>query len=94
MAATETKDPEKWLAYAQDRKAEDSRYSVFDFRKDVRVSHTADPAAIEGKEAHEDSVGLPSLGSTGCPWVRQYCSRSGQLVPVASCTECEFGEAG
>ena len=33
VAAAETRDPEKWLAYAQDRKMEDSRYSVATFRR-------------------------------------------------------------
>ena len=28
IAATETREPEKWLAYSQNRKASDPRYSV------------------------------------------------------------------
>ena len=36
VAATETNEPEKWLAYAQDRKEEDPRYSVTAFRRDIR----------------------------------------------------------
>ena len=40
VAATETSDPEKWLAYAQDRKEEDPRYSVTAFRRDILQSRT------------------------------------------------------
>jgi len=32
VAATESPEPHKWLAYAQDRKAENPRYSISDFR--------------------------------------------------------------
>ena len=47
VAATETREPEKWLACAQDRTVADSRYSVATFRRDIIITRfneeVADP---------------------------------------------------
>src|SRR2546427_12280220 len=39
VAATESPAPHQWLAYAQDRKAENPRYSISDFRSDIQSVH-------------------------------------------------------
>ena len=63
IAATETKEPEKWLAYAQDRKQEDPRYSVAAFRRDVQRSNL-ESNAYNQDFLDEPDVPLPSLSST------------------------------
>ena len=77
IAVSETNEPEKWLAYAQDRKAEDPRYSVFVFRRDIRLARFAF-AVEEAKSAQNGSDELPTLNGWGCPWVRLLCVRSGK----------------
>ena len=92
VAATETKEPKKWLAYAQDRKAQDPRYSVSALRRDIQETRiangcfncnetTAEPATI---------VPLPTLENRRCPWIRPFCVRSGRPVPVVECKDCDF----
>ncbi|MCI0824362.1 MAG: HNH endonuclease [Chloroflexi bacterium] len=92
VAATETSDPEKWLAYAQDRKEEDSRYSVTAFRRDILQSRTVQTPldAKHGTEPQGTSVQLPVLDQLTCPWIRLFCVRSGKPTPVEDCCECEF----
>ena len=93
VAATETKEPEKWLAYAQDRKMEDARYSVSSFRREIQHANL-----LEGPEGPNDANGsqsvaptpLPSLERRECPWNRPYCTRTGRPVPIEECTGCEF----
>ena len=68
VAATETRDPEKWLAYAQDRKAEDARYSVAWFRRDIHRAQGYEPIDANGAAGDtEKPVELPSVGSGTCP---------------------------
>ena len=91
VAVTETKEPEKWVAYAQDRKMEDSRYSVSAFRRDIMIARfTAGVIAAKDEPAADDDEG-PSR-RWACPWVKLYCTRSGTPHPYRSCTECEFRE--
>jgi len=90
VAASETKDPYAWLAYAQDRKVEDPRYSVAAFRRDIRMARLRE-AAGEAREA----MGLAADDKPErwrCPWVRAFCIKSGTPVPVALCTDCLVGE--
>ncbi len=89
VAVTETNDPEKWLAYAQDKKIEDLRYSVATFRRDIimaRFTQSVDDA----KEGRKDFDDLPSLNSWACPWTKLLCTHSGRPIPYRECKACEF----
>jgi len=90
VAATETREPEKWLAYAQDRKMEDARYSVVAFRRDIRLARLTQ-AIHEAKEAREPSVDLATLDSWACPWLKLCCVRSGKPMPSPDCRDCDSG---
>ena len=91
VAVTETKEPEKWLAYAQDRKMEDPRYSVFTFRRDILLSNFIQGVA-DAKEAQESDSTLPTHDSWRCPWIRLLCMHSGKPVPFRDCADCQFRE--
>ena len=92
VAATETKEPEKWLAYAQDRKMEDVRYSVSSFRRDIQQANLSEgPYDANGaKSASMAPTPLPSLEWRQCPWIKPYCTRTGRTVAIEECTGCEF----
>jgi HNH endonuclease len=83
VAASESAEPKRWLAYAQDKKAEDPRYSIRDFRSDIQEAIGA--ASVE----LEDNTVLVAASSTrvswDCPWVKPYCTRSGRPVPAREC---------
>ena len=89
VAATETKEPEKWLGYAQDRKTEDARYSVASFRRDILISRFNEGTG-DFNGFGESQTELPSIGKSPCPWVEPLCVRSGKPVPPLECTVCEF----
>ncbi len=90
LYVTETKEPEERLAYAQDWKVADSRYSVATFRRDIVLSRFHE-AVISAKEMQEPEVELPDMRrSWACPWVRLYCTQSGLTVPFRQCTGCDF----
>ena len=89
LAVTETKDPETWLAYAQDRKVEDPRYSVAAFRRDIQLARLTQ-AVDDAKEARQLDVGLPVVDGWACPWVKLLCIYSGRPVPFRDCGGCEF----
>ena len=99
VAATETREPEKWLAYAQDRKAEDPRYSVAAFRREIHwaamikspqlSSDTSKETASLGGQL-EPAVELTQLERRVCPWIRPHCVKSGKPVLLADCQDCEF----
>ena len=61
VAATETSEPEKWLAYAQDRKVEDLRYSVSAFRRDIQQTRLIEAGHSKSntEEVQQRVVGLP-----------------------------------
>jgi hypothetical protein len=87
VAATETKDPQKWLEYAQDRKAEDPGYSVTSFRKEIQFAKVVQqPDQAEAVPLSSDP--LPALHQKSCPWLRLVCLRSGRAVESANCP-CE-----
>ena len=92
LAATETNDPEMWLAYAQDRKEEDPRYSVPAFRRDILLSCTGQGSldAEKPPSPSESTVQPPILEHLTCPWIRLLCVRSGKPTPVQDCCDCEF----
>ena len=77
VAATETADPEAWLSYAQDRKAEDLSYSVSRFRQDILMARGLDQLE-------------PGHGSWVCPWTKLMCMCSGRPIPIADCQQCEY----
>ncbi|MFC1999213.1 HNH endonuclease [Chloroflexota bacterium] len=94
IAATESPDPHRWLAYAQDRKVQDLRYSVAAFRREIRFARILEGLADlpEGGELFldEDDSREPWRH---CPWVRLYCVCSGRPIPVGQeCDTCEFGQ--
>jgi hypothetical protein len=92
VAATESPEPHLWLAYAQDRKVQDPRYSVSAFRRDIRVARMLDGIGDILGEADEplDNGSRWELWQR-CPWVRLYCVHSGRPVPVGQeCATCEF----
>lgn len=92
VAATESPEPHRWLAYAQDRKAQDPRYSVFAFRREIRLSRMVEGVAdtADGRELWLDGPRGPDLWQH-CPWVRLFCICSGRPVPVGEgCDRCEF----
>ena len=92
IAATETKEPEKWLAYAQDRKQEDPRYSVADFRRDVQQSNLENNGH-DDRYTDQPNAPLPSVVRRDCPWIRLVCVQSGRLLPVDDCNECTFAKS-
>ena len=91
VAATETKEPEKWLAYAQDRKQEDPRYSVADFRRDVQ-QFNLEADGDDRDYSDQPNVPLPVVVRQDCPWLRLACVHSGRLLPVDDCHDCEFAK--
>ena len=91
VAATETKEPEKWLGYAQDRKMEDARYSVATFRRDILISRF-NQGIGDVNGFGESQTELPSIGRSPCPWVELLCVRSGKPLAPIECTVCEFND--
>jgi HNH endonuclease len=92
VAASETNDPHAWLAYAQDRKLGDPRYSVSALRRDIRA------ARLQGSihDARE-AIGLVEEEDPNqwrCPWIRLFCTRSGRPVVTAECLTCEVRVRG
>ncbi len=86
VAATESPEPERWLAYAQDKKAESPRYSISDFRGDIQ---RAGGAAIRVLEETTDPAPDPAPRIPwDCPWVKPYCTRSWRPSPAEQC-RCE-----
>ena len=90
VAATETKEPEKWLAYAQDRKMEDARYSVSSFRRDIQHANLTEGPYDANDAQSVAPTPLPSLERRECPWIKPYCTHTGLPVPLEECTGCEF----
>ena len=92
VSVTETRQPEEWLAYAQDRKAADPRYSVAAFRRDIVIAriNRGIGDTMEMRESEED---LPELKpSWACPWVKLLCVHTGRPIPFRQCEDCGFRE--
>jgi hypothetical protein len=81
VAATESPEPHKWLAYAQDRKAENPHYSISDFRSDIHSSH---PPSVENLVPVDDAEERRRRWWQ-CPWVEPFCTRDGRPIPVEEC---------
>jgi hypothetical protein len=86
VAASESPDPRRWLAYAQDKKAERPGYSISEFRREIQRAVQADGSAIH-KPVREVVTVSPPI-NWNCPWVKPYCTRSGLPVPAEQC-RCE-----
>jgi hypothetical protein len=86
VAATESPKPQKWLAYAQDKKAENPRYSLSDFRGDIQRAGGATIRLLEETTAPAPAP-VPRI-PWDCPWVKPYCTRSGKPVLAEDC-RCE-----
>src|SRR5438132_7243834 len=81
VAATESPAPHRWLAYAQDRKAENPRYSISNFRSDIQSVH---PPSVENLVPAGD--GEERRGRWWqCPWVQPFCTCDGRPIPVEEC---------
>jgi hypothetical protein len=89
VAATESPAPHQWLAYAQDRKAENPRYSISDFRSDIQ---SVQPASVENLVSAGDGDERRRRWSL-CPWVEPFCTRDGTPIPVEECGCDREGDA-
>jgi hypothetical protein len=87
VAASETNAPHTWLAYAQDRKLEDPRYSVSALRRDIRAARLHE-SVWEARDARGLANGQ-ELDRWACPWVRIYCTRTGEPVALDACNACD-----
>ena len=90
VAASETEQPQRWLAYAQDRKISDPRYSISNFRQEIRMARVTDPVSVETLESSDQAVELPRLLDAACPWVKKFCVYSGKPIPLSECQDCDF----
>jgi len=86
IAASESPDPRRWLAYAQDKKAERPGYSISEFRREIQGAVQADGSTIR-EPAREAVMAAPQINWT-CPWVKPYCTRSGLPLLAEQC-RCE-----
>ena len=86
VAATESPEPRRWLAYAQDRKAENPRYSISVFRSEIQRAVGAAATVIESDLTNPTA--LTERVVWDCPWVKPYCTRSGRPAPAHECP-CE-----
>jgi len=80
VAASESTEPEFWLGHAQDRKAQDPRYSIAEFREDIRLGKEAIGAGIE--------TPIPP-----CPWQTSHCQKVLALLTSNwRCRDCSVGQ--
>jgi hypothetical protein len=76
--ASQTDSPHFWLAYAEDRKAENPSYTISDFREEIRAAG-----------AQRDGLGPPSDGEKPrCRWLKTYCMKLGRVVRSRDCSRC------
>jgi hypothetical protein len=80
-----------WLAYAQDRKLEDPRYTVAAFRRDINRARRVEGLARPGREGDGADDDADQQVRWDCPWITPYCTRSGRPLPVAQCSVCTTG---
>jgi hypothetical protein len=86
VAATESPEPRRWLAYAQDRKAEDPRYSISAFRSEIQEATGEAATVIESEPVNPAAFAGRTVWD--CPWVKPYCRRSGRPIAADECP-CE-----
>ncbi len=80
VVAAAADNPPFWLAYAEDRKAEQPSYTIADFRDEIAA---AGAAACTG-----GPCGSAPDESGPCRVVRVYCNRSRRVIPATGCTAC------
>ncbi len=78
IVASQTEAPGFWLAYAEDRKAEDPTYSVSDFREEIRIAGAK----------REDACPAGSR-SQRCESLRVYCVKLGRVVRPGDRPGCD-----
>ena len=80
IVASQTDAPQFWLAYAEDRKAENPAYSISDFREEVRMAGAQ----------REDFEAPPGSESRRCRWLPTYCMKLGRIVRPGDCSHCDI----
>ena len=76
LVAVHADDPHFWLGHAQDRKAQDPRYSIAEFRQDIHL----------GKEVIEAGTETPI---PPCPWQTTHCEKVLELIASdRRCQDC------
>lgn len=86
VAATESPEPQRWLAYAKDKKAESPRYSISAFHGDIQQAVGAGIRVLE--ETTSPAPGPAPRVAWDRPWVKPYRTRSGRPLPAEQC-RCE-----
>ena len=78
IVASQTDSPHFWLAYAEDRKAENPSYTISDFREEIRAAG-----------AQREDFEPPTDGEKPrCRWLKTYCMKLGRVVRSRDCTRC------
>ncbi|MEE8384314.1 MAG: HNH endonuclease, partial [Dehalococcoidia bacterium] len=80
IVASQTDVPHFWLAYADDRKAEDPGYSVTDFKDEIGIAG-----------ANKEDPLFPESDSQRCQWLRVYCMKLRRVVRPGQCPGCDTG---
>jgi len=80
IVASQTDSPHFWLAYAEDRKAENPSYTISDFREEVRTAGAQ----------REDFEPLLNGEKQSCRWLKTYCMKLGRVVRSRDCTRCDI----
>ena len=80
MVAAGTDNPHFWLAYAEDRKAENPAYTICDFREEIRIAG----AQQEGLSAP------PGTEKPSCHWLCTYRMKLGRIVRPGDCSRCDI----
>ena len=80
IQASQTDSPQFWLAWAEDRNAEDPGYSIADFKDDVNAAGAGTGAAPP-----------PRSESESCRWLRVYCIKLKRVARPGDCPGCDTG---
>ncbi len=86
VVAAAAENPPFWLAYSEDRKAEQPSYTISDFREEIAAAGAA--ACTGGAGGCAADEGGP------CRIVRVYCNRSRRVIPATGCSACALVAAG
>ena len=78
IVASETEAHHFWLACGEDRRAEDSGYSVADFREEIRIAG-----------ANKEDPLAPGSDTQRCRWLRVYCTKLRRVVRPGDCPGCD-----
>ena len=78
IQASQTDSPQFWLAWAEDRNAEDPGYSIADYKDDISAAG-----------ARTEATSLPGNESQGCRWLRVYCIKLKRVARPGDCPGCD-----